>query len=73
MWKKEDTIDQRFKKCGITLALDGSENTVLNIEWLEDYKMSSVEEAYEFQLQSESSNCEEEQKDTWFDLIRFEV
>ena len=51
-------IDQRFKKCGITLALDGSENTDLNIEWLEDYKMSSVEEAYEFQLQSESSNCE---------------
>ena len=39
-----------FKKCGITLALDRSENADLNIEGLEDYEMSSAKEAYEFQL-----------------------
>ena len=39
-----------FKKCGITLALDESENADLNIEGLEDYEMPSAKKAYEFQL-----------------------
>ena len=64
MLKKEDMISRSFKKCGITLALDGSENADLNIiEGLEDYKMLPAEEAYEFQLQSVSSSWEEEQED----------
>ena len=46
-----------------TLALDRSENTDLKIEGLEDYKMAYAEEAYEFQVQSESSRYEEEQED----------
>ena len=53
---------QSFKKCDITLALNGSENVNLNIERLADYKMPSVEEAYELQLKSELFSCEEEQE-----------
>lgn len=53
---------QSFKKCDITLALNGSENVNLNTERLADYKMPSVEEAYELQLQSELFSCEEEQE-----------
>ena len=63
MSKKGDTISRTFKKCGITLALDWSEIADLNIEGLEYYKMPSAEEAYELQLHSESSICEEEQED----------
>lgn len=62
MSKKEDMIGRSFKKCGITLVLDGSENVNLNVEGLADYKMPSVEEAYELQLQSELFSCEEEQE-----------
>ena len=68
MSKKEDMISQ---SCGITLALDGSENADLNIEGLEDYEMPSAEEAYEFQLQSESSSCEKELEDILFYFISF--
>ena len=50
MSKKEDTIGRSFKKCGITLVLDGSENVNLNVEGLE------------LQLQSELFSCEEEQE-----------
>ena len=71
MSKKEDMINRNFKKCGISLALDVSKNADLNIEGLEDYKMLSVEETYEFQLQRESSSNEEEQEEIWFDLICF--
>ena len=49
MSKKEDMI-RSFKKCGITLALNGSENVDLNIEGLEDYEMPPAEEAYQFQV-----------------------
>lgn len=62
MSKKEDMTGQSFKKCDITLALNGSENVNLNIERLADYKMPSVEEAYELQLKSELFSCEEEQE-----------
>ena len=73
MSKKEDVISRSFKKFGITLALDGSENVDLNIEGLKDYEMPSAEEAYELQLQSESSSCEQEQEDILFYFISFEV
>ena len=63
MSKKEDMISRSFKKCGITLALDESENADLNIDGLGDYEMPSAEEAYEFQLQSKSTSCEEELED----------
>ena len=50
---------------------DGSKNADLNSEELEDYKIPSTEEAYEFQLQSGSSGCEEEQEDILFYFIFF--
>ena len=62
-------MNQSFRKCGITLELDGSENADLNIEQLEDYEMPSAEEAYEFQLQRKSSCCEEKKEDTCSDLL----
>ena len=52
-------ISLSSNKCGIALALDGSENADLK----------SIEEVYEFQLQSESSICEEEQEDILFYII----
>ena len=66
MSKKEHMVSWSFKNCDITLALDGSENADPNIEGLEDYEMPSAEEAYEFQLQSKSSSCEDEQEDLFF-------
>ena len=53
-------IRQWFKKYGIAVALDGGQNGDRNIEGPEDYEIPSTEEAYEFQLQSESSSFEEE-------------
>ena len=49
-------IRRWFKKYGIAVALDGGRN----IEGPEDYEIPSAEEVCEFQLQSESSSCEEE-------------
>ena len=71
MSKKEDMISRSLEKCGITLALDGSENADLNTEGLKDCKMPSAEEAYEFQLQGKSSSCGEEQEDILFYFILF--
>ena len=63
MSKKENMISQSFKKCGITLALDESENADLR---------NYAEEAYEFQHQSQSSSCKEEQEDILFYFILFD-
>ena len=49
-----------FKKYGIAVALDGGQNADRNIEGPEDCEIPSAEEVCEFQLQSESSSCEEE-------------
>ena len=53
-------IRRWFKKYGISVALHGDQNADRNIEGPEDYEIPSAEEAYEFQLQSELSSCEEE-------------
>ena len=71
MSKKEDMISRSLEKCGITLALDGSENADLNTEGLKDCKMPSAEEVYEFQLQGKSSSSEEEHEDILFYFILF--
>ena len=73
MPNKEDMISPSFKKCGITLALNGSENADLNTKRLEDCKMSSAEEAYEFQLQRESSRGGTRRHFVLFYFISFEV
>ena len=40
--KMKDSIIRSFKKCGLSVALDGSENDEVNIEGLLEYQMSSA-------------------------------
>ena len=40
--KMKDSIIRSFKKCGLLVALDGSENDEVNIEGLVKYQMSSA-------------------------------
>ena len=41
---KKDMIIRSFKKCGISVAIDGSEDTEINIGGLEDYEVGESEE-----------------------------
>ena len=47
-WKeisaKKDVIVRSFKKCGISVAIDGSEDSAINITGLEDYQVSESED-----------------------------
>ena len=38
----KDSIIRSFKKCGLSVALDGSENDEVNIEILPEYQMPSA-------------------------------
>ena len=38
----KDSIIHSFKKCGLSVALDGSENDEANIEGLPEYQMPSA-------------------------------
>ena len=38
----KDSIIRSFKKCGLSVALDGSENDEVNIEGLPEYQMPPV-------------------------------
>ena len=40
--KMKDSIKRSFKKCGLSVALDGSENDEVNIEGLPEYQMPSA-------------------------------
>ena len=40
--KMKDSIIRSFKKCGLSVALDGSENDEVNIEGLPEYQMPSA-------------------------------
>ena len=40
--KMKDSIIRSFKKCGLSVALDGSENDEVNIEGLPEYQMPLV-------------------------------
>ena len=40
--KMKDSIIRSFKKCGLSVAADGSENDEVNIEDLPEYQMPSV-------------------------------
>ena len=40
--KTEDSIIRSFKKCGLSVALDGSENDEVNIDSLPEYQMPSA-------------------------------
>ena len=40
--KMKDSITHSFKKCGLSVASDGSENDKVNIEGLPEYQMPSA-------------------------------
>lgn len=44
MSRKKDMIIRSFKKCGISVAIDGSEDDEINIESLEDYAVGESDE-----------------------------
>ena len=37
--KKKEMIERSFKKCGISIAADGSEEFEIHLEGLEDYRV----------------------------------
>ena len=43
-----------FKKCGISLSLDGSKNGEIHIESIDEYELPTANEIAEFKLDSES-------------------
>ena len=49
-----DMVVRSFKKCGISLSLDGSENGEIHIESIEEYELPTASEITEFELDSES-------------------
>ena len=71
-WKEinrnKETVIRSFKKCGLSLTLDGKENDEINIEGIPDYEMPQADEIdgaadVEFHLESEDDsedNADEE-------------
>ena len=71
-WKEinrnKETVIRSFKKCGVSLTLDGKENDEINIEGIPDYEMMQADEIdgaadVEFHLESEDDsedNADEE-------------
>lgn len=63
--QKKDVIVRSFRKCGISLAVDGTENSEVKIEGIPDYKMPAAEgEAVEFRLESDTSDIESDDFET---------
>ena len=56
-------VVRSFKKCGISLPLDESENGEVHIESVEDYQFPTANEITEFQLESESENEDDDEDD----------
>lgn len=44
IWSSQDMIQRAFRKCGISVAIDGLEDHELYIEDLEDYIMDTDDE-----------------------------
>ena len=55
-----DMVVRSFKKCGISLSLDGSENGEVHIEGIENYEMPSPNGIDEFQLDDLSDDSSDE-------------
>ena len=58
-WSRINTesVVRRFKKCGMTTAIDGSENEMVNIEHLPDYTMPTDTDDYDdYNLLDESED-----------------
>ena len=62
----KDSIICSFKKCGLSVALDGSENDGVNIEGLTEYQMQSdFVQDHEYALDDDDeSEKEDEDKGT---------
>ena len=70
-----------FKKCGISLSFDGSENGEIHIECIEDYELPTANEITEFELDSESAieddednfemtdSCSSSKNESWDQVI----
>ena len=54
----KEMVVRSFKKCGISLALDGSEDDLVNIEKVPGYTMPPIEdsESYEFLSDEDESS-----------------
>ena len=59
----QDMVHRSCKKCGISLALDGSENHLLIIEKLPEYTMPEEETGEEYQLFSDEEDDEEDDEE----------
>ena len=64
-WKEinrnKETVITSFKKCDVSLTLDGKENDEINIEGIPDYEMPQADEIdgaadVEFHLESEDDS-----------------
>ena len=44
MSSKQEMIQRAFRKCGISVAVDGSEDVEIHIEGLEDYTVDTDDE-----------------------------
>ena len=54
----KNIVKRGFKKCGINVALDGNENSLVNIEGLPDYEIPIGDLSEEYTLEDESDSDE---------------
>ena len=73
--KMKDSIIRSFKKCGLSVALDGSENDEVNIEGLPEYQMpSAFVQDNEYVLDDDDeSEKEDEDKGNAVNEKKFEI
>ena len=60
-----DVVVRSFKKCGISLSLDDSENGEVHIESIDEYELLLANEKTEFELDSESEIEDDEHEDNF--------
>ena len=67
MCEKKDMIIRAFRKCGISVPIDGSEDDAINIKGLEDYRVRNIDEnesASEYDTEdSDSDDIEDSDSD----------
>ena len=74
-WKKisgmKESIIRSFKKFGLSVALDGSENAQVSIDGIPNYEMSerSVEEEFKLLDNDEDEDASENDENDEFDFL----
>ena len=67
--KYKDTIIRSFRKCGISLPIDGSEDSEINISGIEDFEVGSADtEASDSELDGDVTDIDVEDGDPFTDL-----